>query len=370
MNNLRLSLRRFEGQSASEIALRYFLPKSRAQFCALSSIDHFKFDLSLGGGFSPADNLPHQRGLLEGFWIEQGAMYPGSGAMQVGNGALILDSFFDDITRSLACSGGYLKKFPKCKGKNPSANLGLLYSNYYHRWADSIPRIYSLWHPAISSLGTIDLYIDRRFSEDEVEVIKYLLPSYVNLKCVSSATRVFAPISIHLPYMSSDRVAYSKWFHSSAGFLPREVLDWIRVKVIEYFSFQCTTPFRRLYISRQKARHRRLKNENAVQDYLLAQGFEILFLEEIPLREQVKKFYEASVVLGQHGAGLVNLIFSQEAKVIEILSGRDAQIYFSLLSKSRCFPHYQIRTDAASKNADIEVPINDLALALERIGVD
>jgi capsular polysaccharide biosynthesis protein len=75
---------------------------------------------------------------------------------------------------------------------------------------------------------------------------------------------------------------------------------------------------RRLYVSRVNAA-RVIVNEDELQSVLDDFGFEIVRCERLPFAEQVRLFSEASVVLGPHGAGLINHVFSPpEAKVIEL----------------------------------------------------
>ena len=51
-------------------------------------------------------------------------------------------------------------------------------------------------------------------------------------------------------------------------------------------------------------------------------GWESVTLEDLPIKEQVKVFAEASHVLATHGAGMVNALWCKEGtKVIEIQDG-------------------------------------------------
>lgn len=71
------------------------------------------------------------------------------------------------------------------------------------------------------------------------------------------------------------------------------------------------------YINRK---NRRLENEIEVQNYLIDNGFRIVSLEDFTLDQQVELFSNAKFVIGFHGAGLANLVFSNEKiSVIEIV---------------------------------------------------
>jgi capsular polysaccharide biosynthesis protein len=113
-------------------------------------------------------------------------------------------------------------------------------------------------------------------------------------------------------------------------------------------------------VTRRNAKVRRLVNEVEVADYLAGRGFQVVALEERPFREQVKLFAEAEVVVAQHGAGLINLLFAQSPCVLEILSDQDRQIYFSLISRSRGFEHEQWSMGGENKNDDVTIPTDRL----------
>jgi hypothetical protein len=77
----------------------------------------------------------------------------------------------------------------------------------------------------------------------------------------------------------------------------------------------------RLYISRAKARRRRLANEAVLWPELEARGFRRLFLEELSWAQQFAAFHAAREVVAPHGAGLANLVFcGAGTRVVEIFN--------------------------------------------------
>jgi capsular polysaccharide biosynthesis protein len=78
---------------------------------------------------------------------------------------------------------------------------------------------------------------------------------------------------------------------------------------------------RRLFTSRTDASWRRIVNEDAAMELLVEHGFERLECGRMTIREQVDAFAEASIVVGPHGAGLTNLLFTPPgATVIELFA--------------------------------------------------
>lgn len=81
-----------------------------------------------------------------------------------------------------------------------------------------------------------------------------------------------------------------------------------------------TSP-QRIYVSRRGS-SRSLPHEAELESLLKAQGFHIARLEELPWPEQIALFRNATVVVGPHGAGLANLVFTAPgATLIELTNG-------------------------------------------------
>lgn len=76
-----------------------------------------------------------------------------------------------------------------------------------------------------------------------------------------------------------------------------------------------------VYVSRSRS-SRSLRSEHLLENAVANVGVRVVFLEEIPLREQVRMFAMTRLVIGPHGAGLSNIAFMQPgSRVVEISSG-------------------------------------------------
>lgn len=77
---------------------------------------------------------------------------------------------------------------------------------------------------------------------------------------------------------------------------------------------------RRLWISRSRAVGRHVVNEAELIESLRSLGFEFVVLEHLSFHDQVNLFSSAEVVVGPHGAGLVNVVFCRPGtKVVEVV---------------------------------------------------
>ncbi len=66
---------------------------------------------------------------------------------------------------------------------------------------------------------------------------------------------------------------------------------------------------RRVYISRNAARFRRVLNEDDVLPAIRALGFTVVRLEDLTLSDQIRTFRDADIIVSPHGAGLTNILF-------------------------------------------------------------
>ena len=74
-----------------------------------------------------------------------------------------------------------------------------------------------------------------------------------------------------------------------------------------------------------------MKNEKEVANFLENEGFQIVKLENLNFKDQVKIFQNAKIIAGLHGAGFANVCFCRpDTKIVEIKSNRTAKLYENL----------------------------------------
>lgn len=102
-----------------------------------------------------------------------------------------------------------------------------------------------------------------------------------------------------------------------------------------------------IYVSRSDAKVRRLINEDDVMAALAPLGFERIMPGALPVREQIRRFSRAKVIVGAHGAAFGNLVFAPKtARVIEFTSTFKAHIPdFHVLAKICGFHFSSIVSD-------------------------
>jgi len=159
---------------------------------------------------------------------------------------------------------------------------------YFHWFFDALPRIML----ARQQLGRFRLLLAERHHKPYVEHCLTAL-GIEDVTYLAPKTCAALPL-LHLPSFNGPHNTHRP-----------EMLELIRKALIPAGA-QGT---RRLYISRAKARYRKVLNEGAVWQLLERHGFEKVIAEELGAGEQIALFNQASVILGLHGAGFTNLLF-------------------------------------------------------------
>ena len=129
-------------------------------------------------------------------------------------------------------------------------------------------------------------------------------------------------------------------------------LDWVPEGTIKFLretflpqinSNQNNQNHSKIYVSRARAKNRRLVNELEVSQLLTKLGFVTVFLEEMSFLEQVKTFANAKMIVSPHGSGLTNLVFcSPHTQVVELFSPNYIRTDYWMISQQLDLQHYYI----------------------------
>ena len=173
-------------------------------------------------------------------------------------------------------------------------------SNYYHWLIEEVP-----------------LIIRAQAAEPHIQVIAYA-ESITARHCTVATTLGFeihpAPKTVRLAQHVLPGRASDSWFLH-----PQDAA--ILFELGQRVTGGPTLSPERIYISRSNA-SRALSSEAQLEDLLAADGFAIIHPETLSWSEQIFLFQNARVVVGPHGAGLSNLVFSPPGAVlVEITNG-------------------------------------------------
>jgi hypothetical protein len=204
--------------------------------------------------------------------------------------------------------------------------------NYYHWMFDNIPRIHLLQ----TSGFNVDHYIvnlnDNHLSFQH-DTLSYLgIPMEKIIKTHPQfhlkADNLIVPSQTTWP---------TKW---AFAYLRNAFSPW------NYYNH---TTYKRLYIRRTGVR--RILNEDKLFDLLTKYQFTIVDLENKSIFDQIHLFANAEVIVGPHGAGLTNLVFSKPGtKVLEIFPPQYIYCYYWLISSFGNLDYYYLIGDYGDRD--------------------
>ena len=147
--------------------------------------------------------------------------------------------------------------------------------------------------------------------------------------------------------------------------IPTWVIKWLRKKYIKK-KYKILNSQKKIFINRETDSNldsRKIVNNEEVKNILIKLGFKSIILSELNFKDQVKLFKNVNFVIGLHGAGFGNIVFSKPGtKIIEIGSHNTGDAILSLASKCKLNYKKIIGRDISSRlrfqNAHILVDIN------------
>jgi Tfp pilus assembly protein PilF len=248
---------------------------------------------------------------------------------------------------------------------------------YYHWMVDLLPRIELVCQSGIP-LESIDKFlVNRCQSQFQKETLTHLGISLDKIVETENNPHIKAE-KIIIPWLdNSNGITAGKWIY-----------DFLKRKFIVKDSNQMNSSFKKIYISRDQARYRKVVNEELVVNYLSTLGFKSIILESLSVVEQACLMSQAEAVIAPHGAGLTNLVFCpQGIKVIELfgkhlnpsywaISNRCGLEYFSLFCDQFEADRSVVHSPEYQKNflernsQDIYVNIDDLSNLIKLSGLD
>lgn len=106
--------------------------------------------------------------------------------------------------------------------------------------------------------------------------------------------------------------------------LIREDYDWLRTTVLEHLSVNsdASNAHHHVYISRSNAIERRVVNEDEVRDMLSTYDFRTYRPENRSVGWNAQLFKNAELVVGPHGAGLTDIVFTRDGSLLELFGAK------------------------------------------------
>lgn len=188
-------------------------------------------------------------------------------------------------------------------------------TNYYHWIVETLPKIRYLQ------------MFEQQTGTDVTVLVSGNAPPFVE----ETLSRIGWPEN-RIKYASESMYAIRNLIVPPYPERSRAELDWLRETILGSVLDEQTTAASssNVYISRSNAIARRVVNEDEVMEVLEPYGFERYHLEDRSLAENVRLFNNADVVVGPHGAGLTDIIFTEDCTLVELFGARLNKAYEKL----------------------------------------
>lgn len=133
--------------------------------------------------------------------------------------------------------------------------------------------------------------------------------------------------------------------------IPFWIIKWLKKQYVNNNKQKTLFP-KKIFINRDEDSHtekRKLVNNNEVKSFLEKCGFTSVTLSKYEFKKQVKLFNNANFIVGLHGAGFANIVFSKpKTKVLEIKSKSSGNVITNLAKK--CSMEYTSYVDRDTKS--------------------
>jgi len=244
-------------------------------------------------------------------------------------------------------------------------------NSYYHTLIENVPRLYLLDREEYRDFPEIKLLFSSQPNKIEKYYLDKLLPENVKITVVKEE-QIYLVEKLIFPTFMNRRFS---------GYLPLEYLEYFRKQILPQ---RPRNKVNRIFISRSTdrskiiektlgigryeqptiGRGRYILNEEEVFDVLKKYGFKKYVLEELSIPDQILLFYDADYVVAAHGAGLSNMIFSHQIKIMELFPTQFIVPHYYYLSKSLGHTYAYCCGKEEDIHANFRVNVSDLSARL------
>lgn len=191
-----------------------------------------------------------------------------------------------------------------------------IWGNGYHHWLTEVAPKFFLF-------------------EDEIRNGKVILP----VRCPAFVSEFMELFSFDNGVQLSGNTFFKKLnvvSNPNSGHFSLRHLTGFRSRVLRQLSSPRGQSGRKIYVSRQNARARKVMNEVEVMGILKSRGFECIETDSMLFADQVQLFSECDTLISIHGAALTNMLFMPPgSKIFEIYpAGFTKRDFFNA-----CFRH-------------------------------
>lgn len=221
-----------------------------------------------------------------------------------------------------------------------AAPLSPRYYNYYHWLIQTLPRVRYIEEYEAKTGNPVTILLPPKSPPWMEETLEML--SWPAQKIEHGAQPVYRAERLIIP-------SYPPVHESE--------LQWLRNRLLPQAGEIENDSAPNIFISRSNAIERRVANEGKVVDFLTDNGFTKQHLEENSVARNIALFNSADIVVGAHGAGLTDIVFCDDCKVVELF-GSKVKWHYKRLSEEFGLDYEYIQCEPES--TDLVVDIDEL----------
>ncbi len=228
---------------------------------------------------------------------------------------------------------------------------------YYHFLIENIPRFYG-----ISKIEDpkINLIIPKDTPGWQLEILRIFLDKRFDLM----------PIEINEVWELEKFYFSSFWHVDCSAYIPRELVDFMRKKIFNHYGINPNIERKRkIILSREKIKRRRILNRKDFLDLLERYNFENVNPQDLSFKEQVELANSADIIIGMVGSAFSNIVFGTNLKVIVIFPPSLIISHYLLFCKSLNFTYKYIIGYNENKKFDCEVNLKELEEILKELSI-
>jgi len=187
---------------------------------------------------------------------------------------------------------------------------------------------------------------------DDIPYVTESLKAFPNLK----KYKIPSGVHVHVPHLLMPEVRpFTACFDGTE-------LQTVRNYMIAHIPNELLNKIypEKIYITRKKAKYRKVENEQEVIDFLTPKGFSVIDFDDLSFWEQVALMKGVKEFVSIHGAGFSNIIFMQTGgKITELINEGYAKLEYT-------FPFWkQAYTCGHSYTPIFGKPVNETTLLID-----
>lgn len=249
----------------------------------------------------------------------QNALLVGKHGTVIFNGKIVMDSILNSIGYLINKSEKRLIRFHRWLPIKKSYDLGISLANclsnsYFHWLGETLPMLESYEkYTATNPDSNPVIFVNKNPPRFVIEYLALMGIKKNRIVNLSSSKIIVKSLIVPSTRFFALKNNHDYW---NRHIYPKSAFDYLRKKLL--LKTQNTNQPSKIYLSRKYAELRSVCNEADIIPIVEENGFKVMNMEDWSVAEQIAIFQNLTHLITPHGAGLTNILFSTQLKIIEL----------------------------------------------------